>query len=106
MWYSNPIHFPFHEIYKEYAQFSARNTDLEGSSMQHHNMLSQDIRRWSSRIRTWSMKHQKNLSSEAEALKFSWYHCSGKNVTRRAFARSKYNRVATKLYLFQEGKGK
>src|SRR3954470_14050037 len=32
--------------------------------------------------------------------------CSGKNVTPRAFARSKYNRVATELYLFQEGKGK
>src|SRR4051812_12276718 len=74
MWYFNPMHFPFQEIYIEYAQFSARSTDSEGSSMQHQNMLSQDIRRWSSRIRTWSMKHQKNLSSKEEALKFLWYH--------------------------------
>src|SRR3954469_8337763 len=51
-----------------------RSTDSEDSGLQHQNMLSQDIRRWSRRIRTWSMKHQKNLSSEAEALKFSWYH--------------------------------
>src|SRR3954462_6783733 len=81
MWYSNPMHFPFQEIYKEYAQITTRSTDSEGSSMQHRNMLSQDIRRRSSRIRTWTMKHQKNLSSEAEALKFLWYHARSSSMS-------------------------
>src|SRR3954464_1791399 len=44
-----------------------RSTDLKGSVLQHQNMLSQDIRRWSSKIRTWSIE-------ASEALKFSWYH--------------------------------
>src|SRR3954471_21980770 len=105
--------------------------------MQHQNMVWQDIRRWSSRIRTWSMeaseeleirrwssiksmhkistrstdsegsacniktwsgktsedgqaesehglwKHQKNLRSEAEALKFSCYHAKKHFKVRR-----------------------
>src|SRR3954469_25638256 len=90
MWYSNPLHFPIQELYKEYAQFSARSTDSEGSRLQHQNMLSQDIRRWSSRIRTWSMKHQKNMISEVEALKFLWYHAKAlqSQKTRRCSAPS------------------
>src|SRR3954462_4611540 len=66
--------FHFKKYIKSMHKISARSTDSEGSSMQHQNMLSQDIRRWSSKIRTWSMKNQKNLSSEVEALKFLWYH--------------------------------
>src|SRR3954471_9860426 len=90
MRYSNPMHFPFLEIYKEYAQFNARSTDSEGSRMQHQNMLSQDIRRWSSRIRTCSMKHQKNMRSEAEVVKFLWYHAQAlqSQETRRCSAPS------------------
>src|SRR3954465_6823755 len=74
MWYSNRMHFPFQEIYIEYAQFIARRTDSEGSIMQHQNMLSQDIRRWSSRIRKWSIEALEELEIRSEALKFSWYH--------------------------------
>src|SRR3954465_557509 len=78
MWYSNRMHFPFQEIYIEYAQFIARRTDSEGSSMQHQNMLSQDIRRWSSRIRTWSIEALEELeirSRSTEVLMVSrWKH--------------------------------
>src|SRR3954466_11131440 len=47
MWYSNTLQFPFQEIYKEYAQISAQKLCLRRFSMQHQNMVWQDIRRWS-----------------------------------------------------------
>src|SRR3954465_8211124 len=99
MWYSNTLQFPFQEIYIEYAQISAQKLCLRRFSMQHQNMVWQDIRRWSRQnqnmvwqdIRRWSRlnqnmglwKHQKNLRSEAEALKFSWYHAQKHFKVRR-----------------------
>src|SRR3954467_12723323 len=75
MWYSNTLQFPFQEIYKEYAQISAQKLCLRRFSMQHQNMVWQDIRRWSRQNQNMGLwKYQKNLRSEAEALKFSWYH--------------------------------
>src|SRR4051812_36175952 len=53
--------FHFRKYKKSMHKISARSTDSEGSSMQHQNMLSQDIRRWSSRIKTWSIEASEEL---------------------------------------------
>src|SRR3954468_9978234 len=58
-----PILYNFHfrKYIKSMHKISARSTDSEGSSMQHQNMLSQDIRIWLSRIRTWSTEASEEL---------------------------------------------
>src|SRR3954463_9117282 len=79
MWYSNTLQFPFQEIYKEYAQISAQKLCLRRFSMQHQNMVWQDIRRWSKqRSEALSQKvqhatsehglarHQKMVKAESE----------------------------------------
>src|SRR3954464_5945827 len=53
--------FHFRKYIKSMHKISARSTDSEGLSMKHYNMLSQDIRRWSSRIRTWSIEASEEL---------------------------------------------
>src|SRR3954470_24155779 len=84
MWYSNTLQFPFQEIYKEYAQISAQKLCLRRFSMQHQNIVWQDIRRWSKQNQNMGLwKHQKNLRSEAEALKLSWYHAQKHFKVRR-----------------------
>src|SRR3954462_9594140 len=108
MWYSNPLHFHFRKYIKSMHNSALRSTDSEGTRLQHQNMLSQDVRRWSSRIRTWSMKHQKNMRSEAEALKFLWYHAQAlqSQKTRRCSAPScffsDYSNVVSKDIRLEE----
>src|SRR3954468_19030560 len=69
MWYSNTLQFPFQEIYKEYAQISAQKLCLRRFSMQHQNMVWQDIRRWSRQNQNMGLwKHQKNLRSEDKKM--------------------------------------
>src|SRR4051812_8045722 len=68
------MQFPFQEIYKEYAKFSAQKMCLKGFSMQHQNMVWQDIRRWSKQNQNMGLwKHQKNMRSEALKIR-RWYH--------------------------------
>src|SRR3954470_3631983 len=64
---------------------------LKGFSMQHQNMVWQDIRRWSKQYQNMSLwKHQKNRRSEALKLR-RWYHATealqGQKI-RRCYAPS------------------
>src|SRR3954468_12947480 len=91
MWYSNSMQFPFQELYKEYAQNQSKKHQLRRFSMQHQNMVWQNIRRWSSRIRTWVYGSiRRNLRLEAEDAE-DMVSCSEAlqgQKTRRCFAPS------------------
>src|SRR3954453_8541056 len=56
----------------------------KGFSMQHQNMVWQDIRRWSKQNQNMGLwKHQKNMRSEALKLK-RWYHAQKHFKVRRS----------------------
>src|SRR3954462_13610637 len=74
MWYSNIMQFPFQESHKEYAQISARSTDSEGSACNIRTCSGKTSEDGQAESEHGLLKHQKNLRSEAEALKFSWYY--------------------------------
>src|SRR3954467_14447775 len=61
--------FHFRKYIKSMHKISARSTDSEGSSIQHQNMLSPYIRRWSSRIRTWSIEASEELEIRSRSTK-------------------------------------
>src|SRR3954464_3556103 len=61
-------------IYIEYAQISARSTDSEGSVCNIRTCSRKTSEDGQAESEHGLLKHLKNLKSEEEALKFSWYH--------------------------------
>ena len=77
------MQFPFQEKYKEYAQFNARSTDSEGSACNIRTCSGKTSEDGQAESEHGLLKHQKNLRSEAEALKFLWYHAQKLFKVRR-----------------------
>src|SRR4051812_33380772 len=72
---------------------------LKWFSMQHQNMVWQDIRRWSKQNQNMGLwKHQKNKRSEALKLR-RWYHAQKHFKVRRCYAPSCLTLMIFKHYI-------